>query len=28
VVHFLKKREGVDIYDEGTNFSPFGRGTG
>jgi uncharacterized integral membrane protein (TIGR00697 family) len=25
VVHFLKKREGVDVYDEGTNFNPFGR---
>jgi queuosine precursor transporter len=23
VVRFLKKSEGVDVYDEGTNFSPF-----
>ncbi|MDO7842918.1 queuosine precursor transporter [Sphingomonas immobilis] len=23
VVGFLKKREGIDVYDEGTNFSPF-----
>lgn len=23
VVSFLKKREGVDIYDEGTDFTPF-----
>jgi queuosine precursor transporter len=23
VVSFLKKSEGVDVYDEGTNFSPF-----
>ena len=23
VVGFLKKREGVDVYDEGTDFSPF-----
>ena len=23
VVAFLKREEGVDVYDEGTNFSPF-----
>lgn len=23
VVGFLKKREGIDVYDEGTDFSPF-----
>jgi len=23
VVGFLKRREGVDVYDEGTNFTPF-----
>ncbi|NNM76156.1 queuosine precursor transporter [Sphingomonas sp. ID1715] len=23
VVAFLKRREGVDVYDEGTNFTPF-----
>jgi uncharacterized integral membrane protein (TIGR00697 family) len=23
VVGFLKREEGVDVYDEGTNFSPF-----
>jgi len=23
VVGFLKKREGVDVFDEGTDFSPF-----
>jgi hypothetical protein len=23
VVGFLKRREGVDVYDEGTDFSPF-----
>ena len=23
VVGFLKRREGVDVYDRGTNFSPF-----
>jgi uncharacterized PurR-regulated membrane protein YhhQ (DUF165 family) len=23
VVGFLKRREGVDIFDEGTDFSPF-----
>jgi uncharacterized PurR-regulated membrane protein YhhQ (DUF165 family) len=23
VVGFLKRREGLDIYDEGTNFTPF-----
>jgi hypothetical protein len=22
-VGFLKRREGVDIYDEGTDFTPF-----
>lgn len=27
VVGFLKRREGVDVYDEGTNFSPFARST-
>lgn len=26
VVGFLKKREGVDVYDENTNFSPFRTG--
>jgi uncharacterized integral membrane protein (TIGR00697 family) len=25
VVNFLKKQEGVDAFDEGTNFSPFGK---
>ena len=23
VVGFLKRREGVDVYDRGTDFSPF-----
>jgi hypothetical protein len=23
IVGFLKRTEGVDVYDEGTNFSPF-----
>ena len=23
VVGFLKRREGIDVYDEGTNFTPF-----
>jgi hypothetical protein len=23
VVGWLKRKEGVDIFDEGTNFSPF-----
>lgn len=23
VVNFLKAREGVDVYDEGTDFNPF-----
>ena len=23
VVAFLKRREGVDVYDDGTDFSPF-----
>ena len=23
VVGFLKRREGVDVYDEGTDFTPF-----
>ena len=23
VVGFLKRREGVDVYDAGTDFSPF-----
>jgi hypothetical protein len=23
VVGFLKRREGFDVYDRGTNFSPF-----
>ena len=23
VVGFLKHREGVDVFDEGTNFTPF-----
>ncbi len=27
VVGFLKRREGVDIYDRGTDFSPFGTKT-
>ena len=26
VVGFLKRREGVDVYDAGTNFSPFQTG--
>jgi uncharacterized integral membrane protein (TIGR00697 family) len=26
VVNTLKRKEGVDLYDEGTNFSPFGKG--
>ncbi|WOK36013.1 queuosine precursor transporter [Sphingomonas sp. C3-2] len=26
VVNFLKRREGVDVYDEGTNFTPFKTG--
>ena len=26
VVGFLKRREGVDVFDEGTNFSPFKAG--
>jgi hypothetical protein len=25
VVNTLKKSEGVDVYDEGTNFNPFHR---
>jgi hypothetical protein len=25
VVHFLKRREGVDVYDEDVNFSPFSK---
>ena len=25
VVNGLKKAEGVDVYDEGTDFNPFGR---
>lgn len=27
VVGFLKRREGVDIYDESTNFTPFSTST-
>jgi len=27
VVGFLKRREGVDLFDEGTDFSPFARET-
>ena len=23
VIGFLKRREGVDVYDEGTHFTPF-----
>jgi len=23
VIAFLKREEGVDVYDEGTNFNPF-----
>ncbi|MGZ8283665.1 MAG: queuosine precursor transporter, partial [Allosphingosinicella sp.] len=23
VVGFLKRREGIDVYDEGTDFTPF-----
>ena len=23
VVNFLKRREGVDVFDEGTDFTPF-----
>jgi hypothetical protein len=23
VVGFLKRREGVDVFDEGTDFTPF-----
>ena len=23
IVGFLKRREGVDVYDEGTDFTPF-----
>ena len=23
IVGFLKRREGVDVFDEGTDFSPF-----
>lgn len=26
VVGWLKRAEGVDVFDEGTDFSPFGRG--
>src|SRR5919107_1609858 len=26
VVGFLKRREGIDVYDEGTEFTPFGLG--
>jgi len=26
VIGFLKKREGIDVYDRGTNFSPFHTG--
>lgn len=26
VVGFLKRREGIDVYDEGTNFTPFKTG--
>jgi uncharacterized integral membrane protein (TIGR00697 family) len=26
VINFLKRREGVDVYDEETDFSPFGSG--
>ncbi|RYD48337.1 MAG: VUT family protein, partial [Sphingomonadales bacterium] len=26
VVGFLKRREGVDVYDEGTDFTPFATG--
>ena len=26
VVGFLKRREGVDVYDEGTRFTPFSLG--
>ena len=26
VVGFLKRREGVDVYDSDTDFSPFARG--
>ena len=25
VVGFLKRSEGVDVFDRATNFSPFGR---
>jgi hypothetical protein len=25
IVAFLKREEGVDVYDEGTDFSPFGK---
>ena len=25
VVGFLKRREGIDVFDRGTDFSPFGR---
>ena len=27
VVGFLKRREGFDVYDEKTDFTPFGVGT-
>jgi hypothetical protein len=26
VVGFLKRREGIEVFDRGTDFSPFGRG--
>ena len=25
IVNFLKRQEGIDTFDQGTNFSPFGR---
>src|SRR5438105_475090 len=25
VVNWLKRSEGVDVFDQGTNFSPFGK---
>jgi uncharacterized integral membrane protein (TIGR00697 family) len=25
VVNWLKRAEGVDVFDQGTNFSPFGK---
>jgi hypothetical protein len=28
VVNRLKKSEGVDVFDEGTDFNPFGRESG